>query len=224
MNIRRGKNEITMDERRLTKIDQFVLDFIDAAQNYGRYVIVSGYVSILFGRSRGTEGIDIIIERIDSTRFHSLHGSLVFNGFYFLNPESESGLFEILEEGLGIRAAIERTIIPNIEIKFAKDDFDKYSLENRQRVLVNNNILFISPLELQIPYKLWLGSEKDIEDAIFLWELFKETIDPELLSTFMNELGVTGDEHGIEIRSKEESQGEEGIRPIPGQMGEVHAQ
>jgi len=47
------KDEIHMDGRKLTKIDRFVLDFIDVIQHHSKYVIVSGYVSILFGRSRG---------------------------------------------------------------------------------------------------------------------------------------------------------------------------
>jgi len=193
------KDEIHMDGRKLTKIDRFVLDFIDVIQHHSKYVIVSGYVSILFGRSRGTEDIDIIIERMTSTQFHSFFKSVLSNGFYFLNPEDEFGLFEILEEGLGIRVALDGTIIPNIELKFAKDDFDEYSLENRLKVVMMERPIYISPLELQIPYKLWLGSEKDIEDAIFLWELFNETIDLDLLSTFMNEMGVSGDDYGIEI-------------------------
>jgi hypothetical protein len=197
--IHRRNDEIHLDGKQLTKIDRFVLDFIDATRRHVKYVIVSGYVSILFGRSRGTEDIDIIIEGMTSDRFHSFFESVVSNGFYFLNPEDEAGLFEMLEAGLGIRAAHNGTIIPNIELKFAKDDFDAYALDNRVKIVIVNEVLHISPLELQIPYKIWLGSEKDIEDAVFLWELLGETIDLELLSTFMNELGVSGDDYGIEV-------------------------
>ena len=35
----------------------------------------------------------------------------------------------MLEEGLGVRIAKEDTIIPNIELKFVKDDFDKYAMD-----------------------------------------------------------------------------------------------
>ena len=44
--------------------------------------------------------------------------------------------------------------------------------------------MFISSLELQIPFKLYLGSEKDIEDAKYLYNLFKDKIDLILLKEF----------------------------------------
>ena len=87
---------------------------------------------------------------------------------YFLNPEDVSGLYEMLEEGLRVRIAKEDTIIPNIELKFVKDDFDNYAIDNRLEVVLGEKHLFISPIELQIPYKLYLGGDKDIEDAMYL--------------------------------------------------------
>lgn len=106
----------------------------------------------------------------------------------------------MLSEGLGIRAAEDELIIPNIEMKFAKDDFDRYSLANRLEVVYDGKKLFISPIELQIPYKLYLGSDKDIEDAIYLWEIFKDKLDISLLKRFMRELKVSGDAYGIIVQ------------------------
>ena len=58
--------EIKGDEivinRELSELDRFVLDVIDVVEKHARYVIVSGYVTILFGRSRGTEDVDFVIE------------------------------------------------------------------------------------------------------------------------------------------------------------------
>jgi uncharacterized secreted protein with C-terminal beta-propeller domain len=90
-------------------------------------------------------------------------------------------------------------IIPHIELKFPKDEFDTYSIENRVKVIMEKNHLFISPMELQIPYKLYLGSEKNIEDAVYLWDIFKEKIDLHLLKKFMKALDVTGEAYGVEI-------------------------
>jgi len=120
-------------------------------------------------------------------------------GYYFLNPEDEKGLYEMLEDGLRVRVAKEDMIIPNIELKFVRDDFDKYAIDERREVIIGGEHLFISPIELQIPYKLYLGSDKDIEDAVYLWEIFKEKIDKVLVGTFMQELRVTGDDYGIEV-------------------------
>lgn len=34
-----------------------------------RYVLISGYVSILFGRNRSSEDIDMIVEKLDYEKF-----------------------------------------------------------------------------------------------------------------------------------------------------------
>jgi len=154
---------------------------------------------ILLGRARGTEDIDTLIKYIDKPLFNTFYQDLTREGYYFLNPEDIHGLHEMLEEGLGVRIAKEDTIIPNIELKVIKDDFDKYSIDNRLKVIIGENHLFISPIELQIPYKLYLGSDRDIEDAAYLWDIFEEKMDKLLLKTFMKALKVKGDLYGIEV-------------------------
>jgi len=44
--------------------------------------------------------------------------------------------------------------------------------------------MFIAPLELQIPFKLLLGTQKDIEDAVYLYQIFKSKIDIPLMERF----------------------------------------
>lgn len=41
------------------------------------------------------------------------------------------------------------------------------------KVELDKNLLYISPIEIQLAYKLFLGSEKDIMDAVYLYELFQ---------------------------------------------------
>ena len=55
-----SKNNIKID-RELSELDIFTLDFINVLKKYTKYVLVSGYVSILLGRSRASEDIDVII-------------------------------------------------------------------------------------------------------------------------------------------------------------------
>ena len=51
-------------DRETTDLDMFVMDFVDLLHEAKiNYVIVSGYVSILFGRSRLSEDIDVILEK-----------------------------------------------------------------------------------------------------------------------------------------------------------------
>ncbi len=71
-------------------------------------------------------------------------------------------------------------------------DLDNWVLKNGKQVLLNSHILRISPIELQIAYKLFLQSEKDIEDARHLYQLFKEKLDKKLLSEFLLKLDKKG--------------------------------
>ena len=50
--------------------------------------------------------------------------------------------------------------------------------------------LVIIPLEMQIAYKLFLGSEKDIEDAKHLYNMFKDKLDASLLKEFNKKLKI----------------------------------
>lgn len=192
-------NKVVIKDKVLTLLDKFVLDFMGLLEEHVDYVVVSGYVIILFGRARGTEDIDVIIRCMDKEDFAALYSELREEGYYFLNPEDMNGLYGMLQEGLRIRAAKENTIIPNIELKFVKDDFDRYSIDNRIEAFIDQRHLSISPVEIQIPYKLYLGSDKDIEDAIYLWEIFKDKIDVSTLRRFMKSFNVRGDEYGIEV-------------------------
>jgi hypothetical protein len=200
MDITIKKEKIFMENKVISELDEFVLDFIHVLEQYTEYVIVSGYVCILFGRARGTEDIDILIPSITEKKFSMLYEGLMKKEYFILNPEDEHGLYRMLEDGLGIRIAEKDTIIPNIELKFIKDNFDRFSFKNKLEVLFNSLSLFISPFELQIPYKLYLGSNKDIEDAVYLWDLVKNHVDEDLLEEFMETFQVRGDLYGITFR------------------------
>lgn len=105
----------------------------------------------------------------------------------------------MLTKGMGIRIAKKGQFIPNIELKFLKDDVDRHVLENRTAVNLPGASLSISPIDIQIAYKVYLGSDKDIEDAVYLWEIFKPDLDYLRMKSWMKKFGVTGDEYGIVI-------------------------
>ena len=65
-----------------------------------------------------------------------------------------------------------------------------YSLENKVVVEIGGKRLNTSRMELQIPFKLYLGSDKDIEDAIHLWEIFKGRLNMEVFNGFLKRLNV----------------------------------
>lgn len=84
-------------------------------------------------------------------------------------------------------------------MKFAKDYFDNFSLRNSLKVEIDDYELNISPIELQIAYKVYLSGDKDLEDAMYLYEIFKDRINRETLKNFLEEFGMDADSHGIEI-------------------------
>jgi len=191
-------NEIRMKNKILTRLDKFIFNFIRILEALDiDYVIVGGYVSILFGRSRGTEDIDILVSFITNDKFKNLYEKIMEENYYFLNSDNPATLYEMLNEGLAVRIAEIDTVIPNIELKFVKNEFDKFSLRNRLRVVINGEVMYISPIEVQIAYKLYLGNDKDIEDAVYLWEIFRDYIDREKLSEFMKKMNVDGEAYGI---------------------------
>ncbi|MCX6701263.1 MAG: hypothetical protein NTV68_15320 [Methanomicrobiales archaeon] len=179
--------------RRLSELDLFVCRVLDILTSYSPYVIVSGYVAILFGRTRSTEDVDLLIPICDESTFLLLHDKFIELGYEFLNAENGHGLYAILASGSGIRLSEKDAFIPNIEIKFTRNESDAYSFKNRIPLIINDRTFWIGPLEMQIAYKLWLGSGKDIEDAIFIREITRDFIDEMLLRDFCSSFGVNYD-------------------------------
>ena len=89
--------------------------------------------------------------------------------------------------------------LPNIEFKLISNDIHQAAFENRIKLVLKEKSLFISPLELQIAYKLSLmsnapleeiSSDKDFEDAKHLYDLFKDKLDMEKLVYFVRHFKV----------------------------------
>lgn len=186
------KEDKIIFDRELSLLDSFVLSFTEhLVMNKIKYVIISGYVAILFGRSRISEDVDILIEHISFEKFLKFWSEIDKNYECLNTGNSYEAYNDYLENHHAIRIAKKGSFIPNIELKFVKNDLDRYSLENRRHVKLADRSLYLSPLELQIPYKLFLGSEKDIEDARFLFKLFKDNLNIVLLKMFLTKLKVS---------------------------------
>lgn len=180
------KNTMQLDKV-ITDLDKFILDFIKIIAKHTKYVLISGYVSILFGRSRGTEDIDMIIPKLSYESFLKIFNDLIDQGYWFLNSDDPKILYDILLTN-SIRSAKKENVIPNMEIKIAKNSLDKISLNKKVKVNFSNNSLFISPIELQIAYKEnLLSSSKDMEDALFLREVFINELDLNMLEYYNKE-------------------------------------
>jgi len=171
--------------RELSELDKFTIDFINILKKHSNYVIVSGYVAILLGRARASEDVDIIIPKINLLDFKKLYEDLKKNKFYCMNAEEEKTIYSYLQDNLAIRFAKVDTIIPNIEMKWIKNDFDKIALDNTINVNIKNYKINISHLELQIAFKeIVLKSPKDLEDAQHIRAVAKEYLDNKLIQKY----------------------------------------
>jgi len=161
----------------LNKLDKFVLEFVKMLKKHTGYVIVSGYVSILFGRSRATEDIDLIVPKMSKKAFLLLFNDLS-KGFECINSSSPGELYEnYLCNGTAVRFSRKSKPIPNIEFKFAKTKIDYDALSHKICVKMGSKELIISSIELQIAFKeIILGSDKDLEDAEHLKAVFEKNL------------------------------------------------
>lgn len=176
MEVEYKKDLILLKDKELTELDNFVLDFVKILKKNFDYAIVSDYISILFGLSRGIEDVNILVEKIDRKSFFDFHDELK-ESFDFLSLDDADELYGMHVENLGIRVSKKNEVIPNIRFKVAETDVESYVMDNRIKVQFDDNSLYISPIELQIAYKISLGSGKDIEDAVYLYELLRENIE-----------------------------------------------
>ena len=107
-------------------------------------------MSVLFGRSRATEDIDLFIGHISREKFDEFMTNIEERGMLGLNSTDNIELYSMLEDNLAIRIAEKEKAIPNFELKFPKKDTDFFSLDNPIEVVINDKEILISPIEMQI--------------------------------------------------------------------------
>lgn len=178
-------------DRILNELDKLVIRFIKILEKHTDYVIVSGYVAILFGRSRTTEDVDIIIPEMPKEKFASLFNELTKSGYWFLNSSKMDDVYDLLASKASARAAIDGEISPNFELKFARKSPDMIALKEKLCVELGEGKLHIAQLELQIAYKeKILGSDKDFEDARHLRVVFAKHLNSDLIKSYLKQIEV----------------------------------
>ena len=189
-------NEIILDKK-LSIIDDLALGFSEIlAGNNIRHALFSRYVSILFGNDETSEeskDIDILIQNISFEKFLKLW--LEIEGSYECKNTSDpiDAYNAYLKNYHAVRMAKKDSQIPQFRIKIVKNELDRFTLKYRKKVIIGERILFISPLEMQIPYNLFKGSPKDIDDARYLYKLFREKLNLTMMERFLGELKIPGE-------------------------------
>jgi hypothetical protein len=184
------RNGTLVVEREPNQLDELAIAFSHVLDQFDiECVYIAGYVSILAGRARSTEDVDVLIERIDEETAKELATTLDEAGFW--GPAMPlTSMYEMLDNGDNIWVAPTDQVTPHLEIKFVRDEFDHASLENAITARIGDETIPIGPLELQIAYKLHLGAQKDIEDAVHLYTLFEESLSVPRLEEWVTRLDV----------------------------------
>lgn len=178
-------------ERPPNALDELAIGFSELLSDLAvDHVFVTGYVAILTGRARSTEDIAVILEPLPESEVDALVSGLRDAGYWGPAMPLEA-TYENLSEGTNIWVAPDDQVTPHIEVKFARDEFDTASLENTIDAHVGESTVPIGPPELQIAYKLYLGGEKDLEDAAHLYVLFRENLRRSTLEDWVERLEVT---------------------------------
>ncbi|GFO95984.1 hypothetical protein ig2599ANME_0168 [groundwater metagenome] len=162
-----------------TILDTFAEDFVDVVEKHAKYIIVSGFVAIAHGRSRGTEDVDLIIERIGRDAFKKMHDDLLLAGFECIQSENPDVIYEdYLKYKTSVRYVRKGHFLPEMELKLARDELDDYQIRTRKKLPLTGLNLYFSSIEMNIAFKEeLLKSEKDIDDAKHLRIIYSDMFD-----------------------------------------------
>lgn len=154
-------------------IDEFVLEATRIISKHVEYVIVSGYVAILFGRSRGSEDVDAFIKEISPEKFRSLYDDFVNGGFEWIIDNPAELYTEYLAKGLPVGVWRKGAPLLRIDMKFPFKQSQKGLFNDKVRVVINRESMWIANIESTIAYKEEIAkSDKDILDAKHLRSVF----------------------------------------------------
>ena len=82
------EGKIEIGNKAISELDKFVFEITSKLAKLTDYVIVSGYIAILFGRSRTTEDIDILIKPIEFSAFVDPDEQYIIFSSQFTNDEN----------------------------------------------------------------------------------------------------------------------------------------
>ena len=179
-------NEI-ISSRELSMLDNQLHDFVGILTNHNiKYVVASGYIE----QDRTIGDVEILVSSITFEKFLKFWLELE-KTYECLNSDDPIDAYNgYLRNYHAIRIRKKTNPAPNFLLRFVKDDIDRALLKYRKALKIEDKILFISSPEIQIPYKLSMGSGKDIEDARLIFKKFKNVLNTSLFEKFLKELDI----------------------------------
>jgi hypothetical protein len=173
--------------RELNALDLFVKDFLDILKRHSNYLIVSGFVSISTGRTRGTEDVDCLVPKMEKSKLDVFLKDLFIHDFWCYQGDTLEDIWEYVKKGESIRFAKKNEMFPNMEfILVDKSKPAKYfELNHPQKIKIKDFEFKIPPIEFEILYKeILLNGKKDIADARHLRIFFSDFLKEEKFKEF----------------------------------------
>jgi len=173
-----------------TILETFTEDFCAIVEKHCKYIICSGFVAIAHGRSRATEDIDMIIEKLSIEKFVKLHNDLIKASFECMqSPDAEKIFEDYLNRKVSVRYTRKGEFLPEMEVKFAKDKLDEEQLETRTKLEFTGLDVYFSSIESNIAFKEeLLGANKDLEDARHLRIIYEGKINEEKINKIKEQI------------------------------------
>ena len=173
-------------------LDEFAINFCNIIDKYTRYIVVSGFLVISSGRIRSTEDIDMIIEPIQIERFEELHIELIKNNFICMQSDDPKEIYSYLKDKLSVRYTYNDSPLPEMEVKFAVDELDKYQLSTRTKIPSTGVDIYFGSVNMNIAFKEeYLKSDKDLEDARHLRIVYEDKIDEDEIKKIKEKIRKT---------------------------------
>ena len=162
-------------------LDEFTLEFARIIDKYTEYIVVSGFVAISSGRTRATEDIDMVIKPVNRETFKQMNGDLKKHNFVCIQSENSEEIFNsYLTNFDSVRYIKDDKLLPQMELKFAKDELDEYQLKTKTKLELTGLDLWFSNINVNIAFKEHLlKSPKDLEDAKHLRVVYSELVSEE---------------------------------------------
>ncbi len=175
----------------VTELDKLVYSMISCLKKYTSYAIVSGYIAVLLGMKRPTQDVDIICSGFNCFEDVKAFFDKIKEMNWKTIPSNIHEIAILLERKEKIDVFTDTQWY--FDFKVAKDKWGMLSIKNALIVKKGGLDFKIAPPEIQIPYKIWLGSDKDIKDAVFLYEKMKPMIDEKIMDEIAKEMRVNLD-------------------------------
>lgn len=171
-----------IDDRNI--LDLFCENFCNIINKHCRYIVVSGFFAIASGRTRGTEDIDLIMEKVNLDKFKEIFSDLAKNDFVCMQSNNPEEAYEYLMDKCSVRFTRKGKELPEMEIKFAKDLLDEMQFNTREKYKLTGLDVWFSNVNTGIAFKEeLLKSPKDLEDAKHLRVVYAEKINEDEIKT-----------------------------------------